>query len=109
MGVELEKLFGPEVLEAFDERARRVAEEVVRERAAQGGDDWLSYAQIVEATGLSEWTVGEAVRRGELEADYPRPRCPRVRRSKLREWMERRSRGGGQEGGGADVSARRRA
>jgi hypothetical protein len=101
MSVELEMLFGPDVLAAFDERARRVAEEVVRERAAStSGDDWLSYAQIVELTGLSEWTIGEAVRRGELAADYPRPRCPRVRRSKLREWMER---------GGTDVPARREA
>jgi hypothetical protein len=103
VSTELEKLFSPEVLEAFDERARRVAEEVARERAARDADGWLSYAQIVELTGLSEWTVSEAVRRGELEADYPRPRCPRVKRSKLREWMERNNR----ERDGADVPAAR--
>ena len=50
--------------------------------------------------------VGEAVRRGELEADYPRPRCPRVRRSKLMEWMRRRS---NIEDGGENISDRRRA
>ena len=105
MSAELEKLFGPDVLAALDERARRVAEEVVRGRAAREADEWLSYARIVELTGLSEWTVSEAVRRGELEADYPRPRCPRVKRSKLREWMERNNK----EGDGADVPAARRA
>lgn len=87
------------LLEQLDERIRRIAEEVCRKAIGQEEDGWLSYAQITEMTGLSEWTVGEAVRRGELEADYPRPRCPRVRRSKLKEWMER---------GGADVPGRRR-
>ncbi|HEX8352824.1 MAG TPA: hypothetical protein VF611_07995 [Pyrinomonadaceae bacterium] len=90
---------GDAVLSALDERIRRIAEEVCRKAIAQDDNGWLSYAQITEMTGLSEWTVGEAVRRGELEADYPRPRCPRVRRSKLREWME---------SGGADVPGRRR-
>ena len=96
------------LLEQLDERIRRIAEEVFQQLGAgadAGRDDWLSYAQIVELTGLSEWTIGEAVRRGELEADYPLPRCPRVKRSKLREWMERNNR----ERDGADVSARRRA
>lgn len=105
MSVELEKLFGPEVLEAFDARARRVAEEVIKRSGVAAEDDWLSYAQIVEITGLSEWTVGEAVRRGELEADYPLPRCPRVKRSKLREWMQRRS----NVEDGEKISDRRRA
>lgn len=105
MSAELEKLFSPDVLAALDERARRIAEEVARAHAAQDADDWLSYAQIVELTGLSEWTIGEAVRRGELEADYPLPRCPRIKRSKLREWMERNN--GGHDGD--DVPSRRRA
>lgn len=84
-----------DLLALIDERIRRVAGEVFQEYAHQREqrlDDWLSYAQIVELTGLSEWTIGEAVRRGELEADYPLPRCPRVKRSKLKEWMERNSR-----------------
>jgi hypothetical protein len=97
-----------DLLERLDERIRRVAEQVFEERAAALGgddrDDWLSYAQIVELTGLSEWTIGEAVRRGELEADYPLPRCPRVKRSKLREWMERNN-----EERYIDVPSRRRA
>jgi hypothetical protein len=96
------------LLEQLDERMRRIAEEVFKQLGAQPGapcDDWLSYAQIVELTGLSEWTIGEAVRRGELEADYPLPRCPRVKRSKLRAWMERNSR----ERDGADVPGARRA
>lgn len=86
------------VLTALDARVRRIAEEVFERLVADLQDDWLTYEQVVEITGLSEWTVGEAVRRGELEADYPRPRCPRVRRSKLNEWMKR---------GGADVPGRR--
>src|ERR1041385_2697510 len=98
MGTELEKLFSPDVLAALDERIRAVA----KEATAATDDDWLSYAQIVELTGLSEWRRGEAGRRGELEADYPRPRCPRVKRSKLREWMERRS-----DDEGTDIPARR--
>ena len=102
MSTELEKLFSPDVLAALDERARRVAEEAFQQLAVSD-DAWLSYAQIVELTGLSEWTIGEAVRRGELEADYPLPRCPRVKRSKLREWMERNNKGGDS----ADVPARR--
>lgn len=93
------------LLEQLDERIRRIAEEVCQKVVAQDEDGWLSYAQIVELTGLSEWTIGEAVRRGELEADYPLPRCPRVKRSKLREWMERNSR----ERAGADVPGARRA
>ena len=72
------------LLEQLDERIRRIALEVCQKAAPQEEDCWLSYAQIAELTGLSEWTVGEAVRRGELEADYPLPRCPRVKRSKLR-------------------------
>jgi hypothetical protein len=99
MSADLEKIFGPDLLAALDERIRSIA----RQERGAAGDDWLSYAQIVELTGLSEWTIGEAVRRGELEADYPRPRCPRVKRSKLREWMERRS----DDEGGADIPARR--
>jgi hypothetical protein len=87
------------------EELRRVVREVLAEEVKPEPDGWLSYQQIVELTGLSEWTIGEAVRRGELEADYPLPRCPRVKRSKLREWMERNTR----EGGAADVSDRRRA
>jgi predicted transcriptional regulator len=87
------------------EELRRVVREVLREEVREEPDCWLSYQQIVELTGLSEWTIGEAVRRGELEADYPLPRCPRVKRSKLRGWMERNTRGGGS----ADVPDRRRA
>ena len=93
------------LLEQLDERIRRIAEEVCQKAVAREEDGWLSYAQIVELTGLSEWTIGEAVRRGELEADYPLPRCPRVKRSKLRQWMERNNR----ERDGADVPVRRRA
>ncbi|HEX8560328.1 MAG TPA: hypothetical protein VF668_19685 [Pyrinomonadaceae bacterium] len=96
------------LLEQLDERIRRIAEEVFQTLSAgrnDGQDGWLSYAQIVELTGLSEWTIGEAVRRGELEADYPLPRCPRVKRSKLREWMERNNK----ERDGAGVPDRRRA
>lgn len=89
---------GDDFIVQLDARVRKIAEEVFRQRAAELQDNWLSYAQIVELTGLSEWTVSEAVRRGELEADYPRPRCPRVRKSKLREWMER---------GGSNVPSRR--
>lgn len=100
MSADLEKMFGPELLEALD---RRVREIIAQETRGISDDDWLSYAQIAELTGLSDWTIGEAVRRGELEADYPRPRCPRVKRSKLREWMERRS----DDEGGADIPARR--
>ena len=62
------------VLAALDARVRQIAEEVVRRLTADLQDDWLTYEQVVEITGLSEWTIGEAVRRGELEADYPRPR-----------------------------------
>lgn len=87
------------------EELRELVREVLAEEVKPEPEGWLSYGQIVELTGLSEWTIGEAVRRGELEADYPLPRCPRVKRSKLREWMERDSR----EGGGVDVSDRRRA
>ncbi len=96
------------LLEQLDERIRRIAEEVFHQLKVRTGDSedaWLSYAQIAELTGLSEWTIGEAVRRGELEADYPLPRCPRVKRAKLREWMERNNK----ERDGADVHARRRA
>lgn len=85
------------------EELRRVVREVLREEVKPEPDGWLSYQQIVELTGLSEWTIGEAVRRGELEADYPLPRCPRIKRSKLREWMERNN----ENNGGADVSALR--
>jgi len=97
-----------DLLVHLDERIRRIAEEVfqtLKSGADAEPDAWLSYAQIVELTGLSEWTIGEAVRRGELEADYPLPRCPRVKRSKLREWMERNTR----ERAGADVPGRRSA
>jgi hypothetical protein len=96
------------LLEQLDERIRRISEEVFQQLSVKDdglGDGWLSYAQIVELTGLSEWTIGEAVRRGELEADYPLPRCPRVKRSKLREWMERNNK----ERDGAGVPDRRRA
>ncbi len=87
------------------EELRRVVREVLQEEVREEPDCWLSYQQIVELTGLSEWTIGEAVRRGELEADYPLPRCPRVKRSKLRGWMERNNR----KEGGAELSERRRA
>lgn len=96
------------LLEQLDERIRRIAEEVLQKSSTTDdapGDRWLSYAQIVELTGLSEWTIGEAVRRGELEADYPLPRCPRVKMSKLRAWMERNNK----ERDAADVPGRRRA
>lgn len=90
----------------FDrEELRALVREVLAEEVRPETDDWLSYQQIVELTGLSEWTIGEAVRRGELEADYPLPRCPRVKRSKLREWMERNNK----EAGVADIPDRRRA
>lgn len=90
------------LLEQLDERIRRIAEQVCQQASARDADDWLSYAEAAEVTRLSEWTIGEAVRRRELEADYPLPRCPRVKRSKLREWMERNTREGG-----ADVPGRR--
>lgn len=100
-----------ELLKQLEERIRYIAAQVFEERTAALGcgdrDDWLSYAQIVDLTGLSEWTIGEAVRRGELEADYPLPRCPRVKRSKLREWMERNSTG--RAGDAENVPSRRRA
>lgn len=87
------------------EELRELVREVLAEELKADPEGWLSYAQAAELTGLSEWTIGEAVRRGELEADYPLPRCPRVRRSKLARWMGR----GNREGGSANVPVSRRA
>lgn len=82
MSVELEKLFGPEVLEALDERMRRIARE-----SAPGvaGDCWLTTKQAAELAGTSEWTIRKLARQGLLEKYQPNPGRPplRVKKSSL--------------------------
>jgi predicted transcriptional regulator of viral defense system len=80
MGVELEKIFGPEVLEAFDARIRRIACETSVE-----GDEWLTVRHAAELSELSEWTVRQLARQGLLEKFQPNPgRLPlRIKKSSL--------------------------
>lgn len=94
MGVELEVLFGPEVLAAFDERARRVAEEALLalegSRRPSGADEaaeelrarlarirakeFVSVAEAALLLGCSDGHVRNLVRkamRGETRTPVP--------------------------------------
>jgi excisionase family DNA binding protein len=58
------------------------------ERRGLSVGEWLTVPEAVALTGLSEWTIYEAIRRGELEAFRPRPKCTRILPAKLLAWAE---------------------
>lgn len=117
MGVELEKLFGPDMLGAFDERARRVAEDVLhkidgRRGSAPGTNDlvdeetrrqvaeqlllsnksYLTRAEAAAYLGVSERSIKEWSARAVDANPFPEVRAgadPRYRRVAVDEWAER--------------------
>ena len=80
-----------ELLDDPEAFVREIAARVLAEQQATAttADEWLTVARAAEVAGVSEWTIREAVRRGELEASRPRPRCVRIRRAELRRWVEK--------------------
>lgn len=63
MSAELEKIFGPEVLAAFDERARRIAEEVARSRDVGA----VKVKTACELFDMNESRVRQLIREGRLK------------------------------------------
>ena len=85
MGVELEKLFGSEVLEAFDERVRRVAEEVSRSRESAGCVKVKTAARLLD---MNESRVRALIGEGRLRVINPTPRTIRIPLSEIRRFTE---------------------
>lgn len=85
MGVELERLFGPDVLAAFDDRARRIAEEVSRARADAG---CVKVKTACELLDMNESRVRQLIREGRLRVINPTPRTIRIPLSEIRRFAE---------------------
>ena len=85
MSVELEKMFGPEVLEAFDERARRVAEQVASSRGDVGAVKVKTACALLD---MSESRVRQLVREGRLKVVRPTPHTIRIPLSEIRRFTE---------------------
>jgi hypothetical protein len=87
MSVELDQMFGPQVLAALDERMRAIA----RETGGATDDEWLSVKQAAELTSLGKWHVRQLARKllaeGSRDVYQPNPGRPplRLRRSALRD------------------------
>jgi len=116
MSAELEKLFSPDVLAALDERARRVAEEVVRVRSRPGdvgaspsdlvdeetrravseqmlisNKTYLTRAEAANYLDVSERSIKEWAARAPDQNPFPEVRAgadPRYRRAAVDEWAE---------------------
>jgi hypothetical protein len=79
MSAKLEELFSPEVLAALDERARRVAEQVLAERRPSAPEQkFLTVKEAAEISSHPEGTIRQWLARGTLR-NYGRRRAPRVR------------------------------
>jgi excisionase family DNA binding protein len=114
----LESVFGPHVLAAFDERARRIAEEVMREsqgahrpapRAAAdlvdektrqaiaeqaliASKSYLTRAEAAKYLDVSERSIKEWAARPVDQNPFPEVRAgadPRYKRTSVDEWAER--------------------
>lgn len=85
MSLELEKLFGREVLEAFDERARRVAEEVTR---SLGDTGCVKVKTACELLDMNESRVRQLIREGKLKVINPTPHTIRIPLSEIRRFAE---------------------
>lgn len=87
MSTELEKLFSPDVLAAFDERMRSIA----RESGGASGEEWLTVREAAALTSLGVWHVRQLARKllaeGSPDVYQPNPGKPplRIRRSALRD------------------------
>jgi excisionase family DNA binding protein len=86
MSGELEKLFGPEVLTALDERMRRIACES-RPSSLPDEDRGLSTAEAAVLLGVKKWRVYEMVKRKVLRAYRPSPRTLRILLSSVNECL----------------------
>ena len=80
MSVELERLFGPDVLEAFDERMRQIAQEAVPPPPAE--EDLISLKTASRRFDIPVDTLKKWVRTGRLRK-YKIEGCVRVRPSDL--------------------------
>lgn len=86
MSVELEKLFGPDVLTVLDERMRRIARES-RPSSAPDEDRGLSTEETAVLLGVKKWRVYEMVRRKTLRAYRPSPGTLRILLSSVNECL----------------------
>jgi hypothetical protein len=87
MSADLERILGPDLLAALDERMRAIA----REKRGADGDEWLSVKQACEVTSLGAWHARQLARKllaeGSPDVYQPNPGRPplRIRRSALRD------------------------
>jgi hypothetical protein len=85
MSTELEKMFSPDVLAAFDERARRVAEEVAR---SLGDAGCVKVSKAMELLDMSEYRVRQLIREGKLRVVHPTPNTIRIPLAEIRRFLE---------------------
>lgn len=72
MSAELEKMFSPEVLAAFDERARQIARDEIAARSPQDKptDEELTVRQVAKLKGVEPRTVYDWVARKRIPFHY---------------------------------------
>ena len=85
MSAELEKLFAPDTLAAFDERVRRIAEEVARSTSAAG---CVKVSTACELLDMNESRVRQLIREGRLRVIHPTPHTVRIPLSEIRRFAE---------------------
>jgi excisionase family DNA binding protein len=84
MSIELEKLFGPDVLDAFDERMRHIAEQM-----AAGGDvGAVKVKTAAQLLDMHESRVRQLIREGRLGVIRPTPKTIRIPLSEIRRFAE---------------------
>lgn len=86
MSVELEQMFSPDVLAAFDARARRIAEDVARSRDAAVGA--VKVKTAAELLDMNESRVRTLIREGKLKVINPTPCTIRIPLSEIRRFAE---------------------
>jgi hypothetical protein len=88
MSTELEKLFSPDVLAALDERARQIAEQVLKAREVTG---CVKVSTACTMLDMNEYRVRQLIREGKLKVIHPTPNTIRIPLSEIRRFTEEQS------------------
>lgn len=83
MSVDLKQIFSPDVLAAFDERARHIAEGVARSRDVGA----VKVKTAAELLDMSEYRVRQLIREGRLQVINPTPHTIRILLSEIRHFV----------------------
>jgi hypothetical protein len=77
-----------DILSLFDERMRRVAEEVFHTLAVKNNVGCVKVATATELLDMSEFRVRQLIREGKLKVVHPTPNTIRIPLAEIRRFVE---------------------